>query len=68
MCKDSEVRHRKEMAARRKDTRTLKMISQNLELDPPRSSISESEPSSEAETEALRQIRHNRMFAEFLHG
>jgi hypothetical protein len=68
MCKDNEVRQRKERAARRKDTMTLKMISQNLELDPPRSSISESEPSSETKTEARMQIRHDRMFAEFLHG
>ena len=55
MCKDSEVRQRKEREARGKDTHTLKMISQNLELNPPRSPISDDDPpSSEIETEDQR--------------
>ena len=35
MCKDSEVQQQKEREARRKDTWTLKQISQNLKLRPP---------------------------------
>jgi hypothetical protein len=65
MCKDAEVRQRKEREARRTDTRTLKQISERLELHPPRSPISEGEPSSETETEAHKMERYNQLVADF---
>jgi hypothetical protein len=65
MCKDIHIRQREERKARRKDTRTLKLISQSLELDPPRSLISDDE-TSELETEEQQQVRYDREFTEFL--
>ena len=50
MCRDIQTRQQKEREARRKDTRTLKQIASNLELDPPRSPLSD-EAASESETE-----------------
>jgi hypothetical protein len=41
-------------------------ISQNLELRPPRSPISDDDPPSETETEDQRQVKHDRLFDEFL--
>ena len=45
MCKDIRTCQQKEREARRKDTQTLKQIAARLELDPPRSPISNDEPS-----------------------
>ena len=47
-----------------KDTQTLKQIAARLELDPPRSPLSD-EAASEPETEE-QQARYDRGFAEFL--
>jgi len=65
MCKDSEVRQQKEREARRKDTRTLKQIAARLELDPPRSPLSD-EATSEPKTEEQQEARYDREFTEFL--
>jgi hypothetical protein len=65
MCRDIQIRQREERNARRKDTRTLKQISLSLELDPPRSPISDDE-TSEPETEEQQQVRYDREFAKFL--
>ena len=50
MCRDIQVRQQKEREIRRKDTRTLKQIAARLELEPPRSPLSD-EAASEPETE-----------------
>ena len=50
MCKDIRTYQQKEREARRKDTHTLKQITSRLELDPPRSPLSD-EAASEPETE-----------------
>ena len=50
MCKDIQTYQQKEREARRKDTQTLKQIAARLELDPPRSPLSD-EVASEPETE-----------------
>ena len=65
MCKDIQVRQQKEREVRRKDTRTLKQIAARLELDPPRSPLSD-EATSEPETEEQQQDRYDTEFAEFL--
>ena len=49
-CRDIQTRQQKEREARRKDTRTLKQIASRLELDPPRSPLSD-EAASEPEIE-----------------
>ena len=67
MCKDIQVRKQKEREAKRKDTRTLKQIAARLELEPPRSPLSDDTVSvaSEPETEEQQQARYDRQFAEF---
>ena len=55
----------KEREARRKDTRTLKQIASSLELNPPRSPLSD-ETASELETEEQQWGRYDTEFAEFL--
>ena len=65
MCRDIQTRQRRERGARRKDTRTLKLITQNLELNPPRSPLLD-EDLSDPETKEQRQVRYDREFAEFL--
>ena len=65
MCRDIQTRQQKEREARRKDTRTLKQIASNLELDPPRSPLLD-EASSEPQTEEQQQGRYDVEFAEFL--
>jgi len=62
MCRDIQTRQHREREARRKDTQTLKKISQNLELNPPRSPILV-EDLSDLETEEQRQVRYDREFA-----
>ena len=59
MCKDIQVRQQKEREARRKDTRTLKQIAARLELEPPRSPLSD-EVASELETKEEQQARYDR--------
>ena len=49
MCKDIRTYQQKEREARRKDTWTLKLIATRLEVDPPRSPLSD-EAGSEPET------------------
>ena len=58
MCKDIRT-CQQEREARRKDTRTLKQIASRLELDPPRSPLSD-EAASEPETEEQQQARYDR--------
>ena len=65
MCKDIRTYQQKEREARRKDTQTLKQIASRLELDPPRSLLS-NEAASEPETEEHQQGRYDVEFAEFL--
>ena len=65
MCKDIRTYQQKEREARRKDTRTLKQIAARLELDPPKSPLSD-EAASEPETEEQQQAKYNTEFAEFL--
>ena len=65
MCRDIQTQQQKEREARRKDTRTLKQIASRLELDPPRSPLSD-EAASEQETEEQQQARYDREYAEFL--
>ena len=65
MCKEIQVRQQNERKARRKDTRTLKQIAARLELDPPRSPLSD-EAASEPKTEKQQQARYDTEFAEFL--
>ena len=65
MCKDIRTYQQKEREARRKDTRTLKQIASRLELDPPRSPLSD-EAACEPETEEQQQGRYDIEFAEFL--
>ena len=65
MCKDIRTCQQKEREARRKDTRTLKQIVSRLELDPPRSPLSD-EAASEPKTEEQQQGRYDVEFAEFL--
>jgi len=65
MCKDIQTYQQKEREARRKDTQTLKQITYRLELDPPRSPLSD-ETASEPETEQQQQGRYDAEFAEFL--
>ena len=65
MCRDIQTRQQSEREARRKDTRTLKLIASRLELDPPRSPLSD-ETASEPETEQQQQGRYDAEFAEFL--
>ena len=65
MCKDIRTYQRQEREARRKDTRTLKQIAARLELDPPRSPLSD-EAASEPKTEEQQQARYDREYAEFL--
>ena len=74
MCRDIQVRQRdtqtrqkKEREARRKDTRTLKKIAARLELEPPRSPLSDDAASaaSEPKTKEHQQIRYDREFVEF---
>ena len=65
MCKDIRTCQQKEREARRKDTQTLKQIASRLELDPPRSPLSD-EVASESETEEQQQGRYDTEFAEFL--
>ena len=50
--------------ARRKDTRTLKQIAARLELEPPKSPLSD-EAASEPETGEQQQARYDRQFVEF---
>lgn len=64
MCKDIRTTQLKEREARRKDTRTLKLLASKQELSPPRSPISDDQPS-EPETEEQQQIRYDKDFAEF---
>ena len=56
MCKDIQTCQQKERKARRKDTQTMKQIAARLELDPPRSPLSD-EGASEPETEEQQHIR-----------
>ena len=65
MCRDIQTRQQRERDARRKDTRTLEQIAARLELDPPRSPLSD-EAASEPKTEEQQQGRYNAKFAEFL--
>ena len=65
MCKDIRTYQQKEREARRKDTWTLKQIAARLDLDPPRSPLSD-ETASEPETKEEEQGRYDIEFAEFL--
>jgi hypothetical protein len=65
MCKDIRICQQKEREARRKDTQTLKQIASRLELDPPRSLLSD-ETASESETKEQQQGRYDAEFVEFL--
>ena len=65
MCRDIQTRQQNERDARRMDTQTLKQIAARLELDPPRSPLS-NEAASEPEIEEQQQARYDREFAEFL--
>ena len=62
MCQDIQVRQqsiesrqRKEREARRKDTRTLRQLATQLELDPPRSPLSDGAVSAASEPETKEQ-------------
>ena len=62
MCREIQVRQwdiqsrqRKEREARRKDTRTLKQIVSRLELEPPRSPLSDDVASAASEPETKEQ-------------
>ena len=65
MCNDIRTCQHKEREVRRKDTRTLKQIASRLELDPPRSPLSDG-AASEPKTEEQLQARYDREYAEFL--
>ena len=65
MCKDIRTCQQKEREARRKDTWTLKQTASRLELDPPRSPLSD-EAASEPETEEQQQARYDREYVEFI--
>ena len=65
MCQDIQTRQQKEREARRKDTQTLKQIASRLELDPPRSPLSD-EAASEPEIEEQQQARYDREYVEFI--
>ena len=65
MCKDIWTYQQKEREPRRKDTWTLKKIASRLELDPPRSPLSD-KAASEPKTEEQQQGRYDAEFAEFL--
>ena len=65
MCRDIQTRQQKEREARRKDTRTLKQIASRLELDPPRSPLSD-EAASEQEAKEQQQATYDREYVEFI--
>ena len=65
MCKDIRTYQQKEREARRKGTQTLKQIASRLELDPPRSPLSD-QAASEPKIEEQLQARYDRVYAEFL--
>ena len=65
MCRDIQTYQQKEREARKKNTWTLKQIATRLELDPPRSPLSD-EAASEPETEEQQQARYDREYVDFI--